>query len=48
VASDQGVGVLHARGEITLKTTVVKLPDEPPEIDVTPDEPDAQPKKKDV
>jgi putative transcriptional regulator len=26
-------GVRHVRGEITLKTTVVELPDEPPEID---------------
>lgn len=25
--------IRHARGEITLKTTVVELPDEPPEID---------------
>lgn len=25
--------VRHARGEITLRTTVVELPDEPPEID---------------
>jgi putative transcriptional regulator len=25
--------IQHARGEITLKTTVVELPDEPPEID---------------
>jgi len=25
--------IRHARGEITLKTTVVALPDEPPEID---------------
>jgi putative transcriptional regulator len=26
-------GIRHVRGEITLKTTVVELPDEPPEID---------------
>ena len=26
-------GILHARGEITLKTTTVEIPDEPPEID---------------
>jgi putative transcriptional regulator len=26
-------GIRHARGEITLRTTVVELPDEPPEID---------------
>lgn len=26
-------GIRHARGEITLKTTVIELPDEPPEID---------------
>src|SRR5262245_17217802 len=25
--------IRHARGEITLKTTVVELPDDPPEID---------------
>jgi putative transcriptional regulator len=26
-------GIRHARGEITLKTTTVEIPDEPPEID---------------
>lgn len=26
-------GIRHARGEITLRTTVVEVPDEPPEID---------------
>jgi putative transcriptional regulator len=28
-------GIRHVRGEITLKTTVVELPDEPPEIDAS-------------
>ena len=25
-------GILHAKGEITLKTTTLELPDRPPEI----------------